>query len=192
MNPMIIPAAIGAVSSFFGGERANAANRKEARKNREFQERMSSTSWQRGIADMRAAGINPAVAYSKGGASSPGGSMATQSDTVTPAVNSAMAARRLQSELQAIENSARASYYAGEKSSAEAQYQHRLNQILGTSRNPGPLWDLHIAQAGTAREVWRGKVLDNALLKNLADVAKTPAGKSLAYIRYLLQSIKGK
>ena len=52
-------------------------NSAEALKDREFQERMSSTSYQRAVEDMKKAGLNPILAYANGGASTPGGSGAT-------------------------------------------------------------------------------------------------------------------
>lgn len=74
-----------------GVQATNRANQEEAEKNRRFQENMSNTAWQRGVKDMEAAGLNPALAYGQGGASSPGGSMATMQDAAAPAINSALA-----------------------------------------------------------------------------------------------------
>lgn len=56
---------------------ANAATAASAQKQMDFQERMSSTSYQRGVKDMEAAGLNPMLAYSQGGANAPGGAAYT-------------------------------------------------------------------------------------------------------------------
>lgn len=99
-----MPSILSGVSNIFGGRERNVAASAQAQRMMGFQERMSSTAHQREIADLRAAGLNPILSGTGGrGASSPGGAQAPMQDILSPAVASAMAARRLQSELKTMD-----------------------------------------------------------------------------------------
>lgn len=77
-----------------GGLLQNEQSRREAAENRKFQEQMSSTSHQRQVKDLKAAGLNPLLSAT-GGASTPTGAQAPIENIVQGASASAIDASRL-------------------------------------------------------------------------------------------------
>jgi len=111
----ILGAIIGAGASLIGGAKANkdrqksadkatAASAKEAKLNRDFQERLSNTAHQRETEDLEAAGLNRILSAQTSGASTPSGAQgqgfqADQQDIITPAVATGLQAFRTQSDV---------------------------------------------------------------------------------------------
>ncbi len=128
--PLIIAAA-GVAGALFSGERGNRQRRQEAQKNRSFQERMRNTEWQAGVADMEKAGINPALAYGQGGASSPSGAVAQMENVGEGAVGTAMQVK-LQAEQLKIMKATRAKAIADANiaQSVQSKEQYALDRIF--------------------------------------------------------------
>lgn len=188
MLESLIGAGIGALGNIAGGmissagqQSANAANMAfaadQARLNREWQQNMSSTAYRRGMADMKAAGLNPILAYSQGGASTPSG--ATGSTHVENAleglgqgVSSAGQLARRAADLENVRTQTSTTASQGKLNEASAALNAantiKSAQDTATSaadmrradaetalvmeqmKNPQALRDLHAAQAGMA------------------------------------------
>ncbi|WNK15001.1 MAG: DNA pilot protein [Microvirus sp.] len=87
---MVWPALIAAGATLAGGILQNNSAKAQANRQMEFQEEMSNTSYQRGMEDMRQAGLNPILAAKVGGATTPSGAAAPVANVVGPAVSSAL------------------------------------------------------------------------------------------------------
>lgn len=98
-SSLIEPVLTGGLS-FLGSRGVNRANSAIAQRQMDFQREMSNTSYQRSMADMRAAGLNPILAYKTGGASTPSGASIPAQNEIEPAINSALAVRRQNADLQ--------------------------------------------------------------------------------------------
>jgi hypothetical protein len=99
-------AALGSgIAGFFGQQSTNQMNRDLAAENTAFQERMSNTAYQRQVKDLEAAGLNPMLAYIKGGgASTPSGTVMPMQNAVSAGVSSAESAARASKVGAEVEN----------------------------------------------------------------------------------------
>ena len=70
---LIQPFIGGLIAGVVGSAASSALGQRSANKQMDFQEKMSNTSYQRAMSDMKAAGLNPMLAYQQGGASTPTG-----------------------------------------------------------------------------------------------------------------------
>ena len=86
----IIAGGITALGSYLGGRKRNKAQIGVAQDQMSFQERLSNTAYQRQMADMKKAGLNPILAGKMGGASTPPGAMPNITDAITPAINTGL------------------------------------------------------------------------------------------------------
>jgi len=189
------PAVAAAGISFAGGLIRNRGAAGQAQKNRDFQreeagtqrkfqERMRNTEWQAGVADMQAAGLNPALAYSQGGASAPmgasgSGAQADVEDVLGPSLSSAMDVRRQNQELKnmkATQQLIRSQDFKAQQDRLESQERERIL----TAQYDGVVANSRIAQSGVPRA------------QNVARIYDNRAGQALTGVRELLRALWGR
>lgn len=160
-------ALIGGALSYWGQQSANQANKRLAQGQMEFQERMSNSAYQRAVVDMEKAGLNPMLAYDKGGASTPPGAMARMENPmsgVPAAVQSALAVRRQKLELDAIQSQVEKNkadaHLSEQKNLSEINYQIKTEQEAHNLHATKQILDQQLTNAKSSAS---GAILDQKI-----------------------------
>lgn len=127
---------IGGLFGRSGQSAANKANMAIAKMQMGFQEKMRATQYQTAVMDMKAAGLNPALAYQQGGAGNlPGAGaqmvneMSGVSEGVSNSVANALAVKQMRAAIDRISQEAR-----GAK--ADADLKSAINRAYGFVMRP--------------------------------------------------------
>lgn len=120
----------GAGLSYVGAKEANETNMQQAQNQMDFQERMSSTQYQRTIQDMIKSGINPNAIYSLGAHGGAPGASAQVGNEYASAVASALQLHQMQADVQKTRAETALTAELAKKVVAETQIKGPQAQVM--------------------------------------------------------------
>lgn len=125
----------GAIADFVGGIITNRTNKGINEDNNRFTQMMSSTAYQRAMKDMRAGGLNPILAASRGGASTPAGSMIPQQNPASgmqEKMFSAKGLKKLEADIANVNQLTKKAKEETDAISKQATQADMINSLLET------------------------------------------------------------
>lgn len=150
----LLPSVFGGIFGSSSAKKMRAFNAQEAQKQRDWQERMSNTAFQRAAADMEAAGLNRILAAGGQGSSTPSGAVASTNQTGQEPIHSALAIKNMEAQLDLMEAQTA-------KTTAEANLTSLKSGMLSLGGEAGK-------DAAKIYDMFKGLLGD----KNLQDVAE--------------------
>jgi hypothetical protein len=167
----LLGSAVGAAGSYFGTQSQNSANAAQAQAQMDFQRDMSGTAYQRAVQDMQKAGLNPMLAYSQGGATTPAGAMAQMQNVLGNATTSGT---------QAYQTVAQANQAIAQSKQIEAQTELTSNQTDNVRADTLNKLD----ENPNIRAQYKQILADTFMKNEIGKTSSAQAAQALASSRY--------